>query len=109
MNGIDEMVLDKVCELLSDCEKYLHSWVCTRTGEYEPMDTRNVRAVLMQLVAGGSKNPIHDFKKGVEEGTILFPTNCVGLLEHYRKELYDKHKENIEEFEKKYNIKNETD
>lgn len=109
MNGIDEMVLDKVLEFLEDCEKYLHSWVCTRTGNYEPMDTRKVRDVLMQLVAGGSKNPIRDFKKGVEERTILFPTNCVGLLEDYRKELYEKHRKNVEEFEKKYHIKNETD
>ena len=101
--------IDKVVDFLSDCETYLHSWACTRNGKYEMHDTRKIREVLMLLVANGSKNPIRDFKKGVEDGTILFSTYAFALAEPYKNELYKKHRQNVEEFEKKYHIKNETD
>ena len=38
-----EKELDKAIEFLQECEQYLHSWCCTRTGKYQPVDTRNVR------------------------------------------------------------------
>ena len=101
--------IDNVVDFLVECEKYLHSWACTRTGTYKMHDTRKIRDVLMLLVANGSKNPIHDFKKGVEDGTILFSTYAFALAEPYKDELYKKHRENVENFEKKYNIKNEED
>ena len=103
------MDIEGVVDFLIECEKYLHSWVCTRTGKYRPIDTRHVRQILMQEVAEGSKNPIRDFKKKVEDGTILFSTFCICLSEKYENELYEKHRQNVEEFEKKYHIKNETD
>lgn len=101
--------IDNAVDFIQECVQYLRSWVCTRTGDYEPVDTSRLRDTLMQLVAGGSKNPIHDFKEGVEKGKILLATNCICLLDDYRKELYEKSRKNIEEFEKKYHIKNETD
>ena len=101
--------MDKVVDFLADCEKYLHSWACTRTGEYKPINTRATKHILGLLVANGSQNPIEDYKKGVEDGTIMLGTYCIGITDERRKQLYEKHRENIEEFEKKYNIKNEED
>ena len=101
--------IDNVVDFIQECVHYLSSWVCTRTGEFEPVDTSRVRDILMQLVAGGSNNPMSDFKEGVEKGKILLATNCICLLDDYRRECYEKCRKNIEEFEKKYNIKNETD
>ena len=101
--------IDDVINFLDECQTYLHSWVCTRTGEYKPYDTRSVRKVLMYEVAGGSKNPIADFKKGVEDGSILLSVFAFAFADEYKKKLYKKHRENVENFEKKYHIKNETD
>lgn len=107
MEGIS--TIDKVIDFLSECEKYLHSWACTMTGEYEPLDTRNVREILVCKIADGSKTPIRDFKKGVKDHTISLPICCIDIIEPYRSELYKKHRKNVEEFEKKYNIKDEED
>ena len=100
---------NQAVEFLNECEKYLHSWLCTKDGKYIPYSTNKVYRVLLELVANGSKNPIADFKKGVNDGNILFSVYAIGLADNYRKELYEKHKQNVEEFEKKYHINNETD
>ena len=101
--------IDKVVDFLCEVEKYLHSWICTKDGDYKMYDTRKVRQTLMFLVANGSKNPISDFKKGVNDGTILFSICAFALSNDQKKKLYQQHRKNVEEFEKKYNIKNETD
>ena len=48
-------------------------------------------------------------KKGVNDGTILFSICAFALSNDQKKKLYQQHRKNVEEFEKKYNIKNETD
>ena len=85
--------IDNVVDFLNECEKYLHSWLCTKDGKYVPYSTNRVYRVLMELVASGSKNPIADFKKGVNDGTILFSVYAIGLVDSYEKELYEKHRQ----------------
>ena len=97
-----EKELDKAIEFLQECEQYLHSWCCTRNGKYQPVDTRNVRKVLMDMITIGTKSPIKDFKQGVKEGRIIFGTFAVGLPPETKKLLYEKHCENVKNFEEKY-------
>ena len=89
---------------LSECENYLRSWVYVKTGEYVPYNTTKLHNTLMLLVANGSKNPIRDFKKGFEDGTILMSIFCIGLSDEYKKKQYKAHRKIVEEFEKKYNL-----
>jgi hypothetical protein len=99
-----EKELNKVIEFMQECEQYLHSWCCTRNGKYLPVDTQNVRKVLMNIVANGSKNPIKEFKNGIEDGTIILGTFAFGLPSETKNLLYEKHCENVKKFEKKYKI-----
>lgn len=99
-----EKKLSKVIDFLQECEQYLHSWCCTRTGKYVTVDTQGVRKILMNMVASGSKNPIREFKEGVENGTIILSTFAFGLPEEREKLLYENHCKNIKKFEKKYKV-----
>ena len=100
----EDKVLENLVTFLQETEQYLHSWCCTRTGKYLPVDMQNVRTVLMELVSNGSKNPITDFKKGIENGTINESISCIALTDESKKTLYERHRENIKNFEKKYKI-----
>jgi len=101
----EEKRVNQVIEFLHECEQYLHSWCCTRAGEYQPFDIQGVRKALMNIVANGSKKPIIDFKKGVEDGTIILRIFTLGLPLETKRLLYENHCKNVKNFEKKYKIK----
>ena len=75
----EEKTLNKAVDFMQECEQYLHSWCCTRMGKYQPIDTQGVRKILMDMVINGSKNPIKEFREGVENGTIILSTFTFGL------------------------------
>lgn len=85
--------------------EYLSSWVRTKDGEYEPVNTTNIKGIIMQLFFDGSEDIIKSFKDGVNSGRILMSTYCIGLFDDYKKELYEKHKKIVDDYEKKHNIK----
>lgn len=95
-------------EFVKDVVKYLSCWLRTMDGEYSPVDTSKVKDVLKDIAAS-SATPIADFKRAVNEKRVSFPIFCIGLMEWYKKEKYDKCIAYIEEFEKKYNIEDERD
>ena len=101
----EEKTLNKAVDFMQECEQYLHSWCCTRTGKYQPIDTQGVRKILMDMVINGSKNPIKEFREGVENGTIILSTFTFGLSTNAKNLLYENHSNNVKKFEKKYNIK----
>ena len=96
--GIDDLV-----EFLEDVTRYLHSWVCTRIGEYRMCSISDVRKVLQMLMARDIHSDIiKEFKDGVEQGYILIGTMTFGMVENYKKKLYDEHRKIMKDFCKKY-------
>ena len=85
--------------------EYLSSWVKTKDGKYEPVDTTNIKSIIVQLFFDGSEDIIKSFKDGVNSGRILMSTYCIGLFDEKRQELYEKNKKIVDDYEKKHNIK----
>lgn len=100
--------VNKVMDHLSECASYLHSWLCTKDGEYKPCyvsgkstyNVRNIEQVLLTLAAAGSTDIIKDFKERV------FPIygDCTGVSDELKERLFEMHRERVKEFEKKYKV-----
>lgn len=102
----EEEAIDTLAEFLAEVESYLYDWTCTYTGEYKPVDHQMWRKMYNDKFIREKGNYfIDDYKNDVLNKSFLIPLFCVGLGANYKKELYLKHKQNVEEFEKKYNIK----
>ena len=99
--------LNEVFDFFQDCESYLHSWLCTKDGEYKLYDTNSVRTVLFGLLSHGSTDLIDEFENGVETGRIMIRCSSIILPEKKRSLLYEHHLGLMRNFEKKYLIKNE--
>lgn len=107
-------ILDKLAELMEETVSYLHSWCCTKDGEYKPVAYRSVKMAVISLLSGHaladreeSHNILKTFKNGVKNGDIILLTDCFGISSEYKNKLYQQHKQNIKLFEEKYNIENE--
>lgn len=128
MNGVDtyekpgkdsiKEYIDKLSELMEETVSYLHSWCCTRDGEYKPVDYRGVKLALISLLGNNvmasreqSHSVIEAFKNGVINGNVMVsPATyvlAIGLPELRKSELYEKHCENVRLFEEKYCTKHE--
>ena len=108
-SGKTTEIVNRAIEFMTECESYLHSWLCTQSGEYRPYDYQAVHRVLLMLVATGSTHPIEDFKKTFKEGKLLIGAHAFAFSNDMKKKLYEKHKKNVKEFEKKYNLKDGED
>jgi hypothetical protein len=113
MDSITDTI-NEIRALMEETVSYLHSWCCTRNGEYHPTDYRGVKMAVISLLGGSavaSREESHDiigsFKNGVRNGSIMIGTQCFGLSKDYEEELYKKHAEHVKHFEEKYNIANE--
>ena len=113
MDSITDTI-NEIRALMEETVSYLHSWCCTRNGEYHPTDYRSVKMAVISLLGGSAvagREESHDiigsFKNGVRNGSIMIGTQCFGLSKDYEEELYKKHTEHVKHFEEKYNIANE--
>ena len=124
MKGIDgykepecdhaENWLNELFDLMEETVSYLHSWCCTKDGEYKPVDYRGVKMAVISLLNGSvmasreeSHNILDDFKDGVKNGSILVQASLFSIPGLKESELYERHVENVKLFEKKYSIKHE--
>lgn len=113
---VTDGILDKLAELMEETVSYLHSWCCTKDGEYKPVAYRSVKMAVISLLGGyasadreESHNILKAFKNGVKNGDIAPQIDCFGISNEYKSKLYIKHKKNVELFETKYGVKNEID
>lgn len=113
---VTDDMLDKLAELMEETVSYLHSWCCTKDGEYKPVAYRSVKMAVISLLGGyasadreESHNILKAFKNGVKNGDIALQIDCFGISNEYKSKLYHQHKQNIKLFEEKYNIENEED
>lgn len=102
-----ERTVKELTDFMEDITTYLHSWICTKDGEYKPVDKAGVRRAVLLLFAKGTKDVVGVFKEGVENGTILYRNPLIGLPEERRRELYEEDIKKIKEFEKKYKFNHE--
>lgn len=97
-----EHTAKELIDFMEGITTYLHSWICTKDGEYKPVDKSKVRRAVLLLFAEGTKDVVGVFKKGVEDGTILIGVMPMGLSDNYKRERYEKALKRIEKLEKKY-------
>lgn len=102
----EEEAIDTLAEFLAEVESYLYDWTCTYTGEYKPVDHQMwIKMYTDRFVREKGNYFIDDYKDDIKNNKFPIPLYCFALAEGYKQKLYLKHKENVEMFEKKYNIK----
>ena len=95
---------------------YLYSWCCTRDGDYRMVNYRSVKMAVLRLLGGSfcasgeeSRKIINAFKNGVKNGDIPIYDYLFCLTDSHKNELREEHRQNVNAFEKKYDINNERD
>ena len=96
--NIDELI-DRIVEL----EDYLYDWASSYTGKYTYVDHTNWTETCMILFQK-YKFDIAKIKEDIANGTILIAHFKNQKLIQYEDQLYERHKEKVEAFEKKYFI-----
>lgn len=88
-----------------DVVQYLHSWLCTRTGEYRPVAKSTTKFIIKTVVdESGIDHFITNFKHAVNENVFPVATLAFCLSDDYKKALYNWHREVVDNFEKKYKV-----
>lgn len=100
---LNESTIDELVDQLVELEEYLYDWASICTGEYGYVDHSKWTTTCMVLLQK-YKFDINKIKEDILNGTILIhrykQTNP--KLIALEKDLYKKHKEKVEEFEKKH-------
>ena len=97
----EETYIDNLINLVTELEEYMYSWCQIYTGKYNYVDRSKWTQAFMVLMHK-YKFDISKIKEDILNGTIMLPkytTNNPKLVA-LESQLYEKHKEKVEEFEK---------
>ena len=98
-----EMLIDDLINLVTELEEYMYSWCQIYTGKYNYVDHSKWTQAFMVLMQK-HKFDINKIKEEILNGTIMLPkyTTSNPKLIALEQQLYEKHKEKVEEFEKRH-------
>lgn len=99
----EEKLIDDLLNLVTELEEYMYSWCQIYTGKYNYVDHSKWTHTFM-LLMHKYKFDVNKIKEEILNGIIMLPkytTNNPKLIA-LEQQLYDKHKEKVEEFEAKH-------
>lgn len=99
--------IESLLEFMNQTVHYLHSWICTKDGEYKTYSLQDVRRAVMGLLLHQDNDIINRFKNNVNDGSIILFQNAFCIADNVKIELYKHHLDLMKQFEEKYHINNE--
>ena len=102
---MDKVNVDKVAEVMAEVEFYLYEWTVCHTGKYLPVSYEKWHKTFLDWFTNKEHTDyIKEYKEDVENHNFDIPLYALKLGYYVSDELYKKHKESIENFEKKYKL-----